>query len=199
MTETYFEMSPRRSGKTTRLVQAMFEHVREGNDAFFFNFNEDMTDIVKGQLKLLLFNRIGEQKHKRERRWYSPSPGPGAYVYAQKYGLVYSIYNTNEIMKKVPTDLRGLTFENPRLFVDNVDCMYTTRQKCPIVPSAYYTASFFSGIDLKELLRHTKGKYTTYATHDQWKDSPESNELRVDLWPESGGVIPVRSRRSIKY
>jgi len=181
--ETYLEISPRQTGKTTRLVQAVIDHVIEGHDAF-------VLDAYPAHLWQCLAAAGASCVPRKHRE--SDGSNPGTVYKIRHQSELYINWESSESDFPKPKGLdsnrfRGLTFNNPRLFVDNVSDIMPGY--LPIIEGSYYASHRMVSPDIFKL---TGYQYTSYVPFNV----PVEPRSDYDLWPPGGGAIQVRSTGS---
>lgn len=135
-TKTYVEISPRRTGKTTRLKAAARNHLDNGGEVFLMAHRAPFANIIKKEIL----------------RFYNAGEGMDSKIFViRTVEALYSYASTLD-------SLRGLQLHNPRLFVDEADLIDTP--SISFIEGSYYCGTSMNG-NLAEYAKKV-GKHHSY-------------------------------------
>lgn len=184
MERTYLELSPRRAYKTTRLMNAVINHILTGGFAFVMRG----PDGTSGHLCEQINKEMG-----RYSIHYDSVPEGTYYVETFK-GRVIPIYSKKELSwSGIPDRLRGLRIDNPRFFCDNAELC----KDIPVIEGSYYVGTPGTWMDKearKAILSLTGNKYASYRLPMKPDLKPEVNQelSRYTPWPWPDSPIFIK-------
>jgi hypothetical protein len=141
--ETYLEVSPRRTGKTRRLIEAAVNHSLAGNTVFLQTHSFDWAKALT--IEIQKHTCVPEFGHKNLGRVH-----------------IVNLREELDVRQRASAKFRGLEIINPRLFVDEFGSV--SGDRLCIVDGGYYCSTTTPPLPQWEnLLNIANMRYTTWA------------------------------------